>query len=89
MYIKKVIIWLAVVCLILIGANVARAGYIELKGADVLEKGTCIYNEKRFLCVIVKLEDIIYVVLLDQKGEYAIYVVGEKESTLLWLRDSV
>jgi hypothetical protein len=39
------------------------------------------------VCVIVSKDDKVYVVLLDRKGEYEIYLVTEKESVLIWARD--
>jgi hypothetical protein len=67
----------------------ALANPPDLKGADVLAKAPCVHNEKHFLCVAVLLEDDVYVVLLDAKGEYEIYLVTEKESVLIWYRDAV
>ena len=87
--VRKVVLCLLLIALILVGLSMARAGYIDLKGADVLQQSRCVHNGNPYVCVIVQLEDKVYVVLLDRKGEYAIYIVGETESTLLWVRDGV
>jgi hypothetical protein len=86
-------IWKIIICvLFIIGCLMVfdtLAGYVDLRGADVVGSSPCIHNNKQFLCVAVEQDGKTYVVLLDKKGEYAIYLVGEKESVLIWYRDSV
>ena len=65
----------------------ASAQFVDLKGGNVLEKGECVQYGKPYVCVIVSKDDNVYVVLLDRKGEYEIYLVTEKESVLIWARD--
>lgn len=87
--IRKVVFMLAFICLLLVGLNVARAEYIDLKGADVIGQTRCTKDNKIFICVVVEFKDVKYLVLIDRKGEYEIYLVGEKETTLIWSRDSI
>ena len=78
------------ICLIVIIFGfwlIEASAYVDLKGANVLEKGECVQYGKPYVCVIVSKDDKVYVVLLDRKGEYEIYLVTEKESVLIWARD--
>ena len=67
----------------------AQAAYIDLTGGDVVAKASCTKDKKDFLCVAVAHNDLIFVVLVDEKGEYEIYLVQEKESVLIWARDMI
>ena len=88
MKIVKAIIW-GLVILILLWLFTAHAEYVDLHQSALLEKANCVHNEKHFVCVLVAHDDDVYVVLLDAKGEYEIYLVTEKESVLIWYRDAV
>lgn len=87
--IRKVAFCVLVIVIILLSPFLVYAQYVDLKGADVLEKGNCVQYGKPYVCVIVSLDAKVYVVLLDRKGEYEIYLVTEKESVLIWARDWV
>ena len=67
----------------------ARADYIDLEGADVLHAGRCVDNGKQFMCALLDFKGNNYFVLVDQKGEYAIYLSTEKGMELIWSRASV
>jgi len=86
--IAKAIAW-GLIILICLWLASAHAQYVDLKGGDVLEQGRCIKDTKPYVCVVVRLDAKVYVVLLDRKGEYEIYLVTEKESVLIWYRDWV
>lgn len=86
--IVKAIAW-GLIILISLWLISAHAQFVDLKGGDVLAKAPCVHNEKHFLCVLVAHDNDVYVVLLDAKGEYEIYLVTEKESVLIWYRDAV
>jgi len=67
----------------------AQATYINLEGGDVVAKSQCRLNNKMFTCIVVSHKDLIFVVLLDKKGEYEIYLVQQEGSVLIWSRDSI
>lgn len=67
----------------------AQASYIDLSSGEAIAKAQCTHHEKVFTCLLVFHNDLVFVVLLDQKGEYEIYLVDEKESTLIWARNSI
>ena len=87
--IRKVAFCVLVLIVILTLPFWAHAEWVDLKGANVLEKGECVQYGKLYVCVIVSKDDKVYVVLLDRKGEYEIYLVTETESVLIWARDWV
>lgn len=64
--------------------------YIDLsKGGEVMQTATCIYNKKVYLCAHVLYQGNHYIVFADEQGEYMIFHKTEKETKLLWARDSV
>ena len=67
-----------------------RADYIDLRGSEVLNQGQCKHTDGRvYLCVAVSNGGKFYNVLLDEKGEVAIYIINERKALLLWARSSV
>jgi len=87
--IRRVVICLTLIALILIGLNVARAEYPPIEGGDVLAKVPCQKGGKQFLCVVVKVKDDSYMVLIDQKGEHSIYKSVKDKAVLVWSRATV
>lgn len=65
------------------------AMFINLDEAEVIGQSNCLYYGRPFVCVAVKNEGKTYVVLLDRKGEYAIYEVQGDKAILIWSRDTV
>jgi hypothetical protein len=67
----------------------AGATYIDLRKGVVIAKAPCKDSGKQYTCVGVELDDEVYVVLLDNKGEFAIYLLSENGPELIWARDLV
>lgn len=67
----------------------AHATYVDLTGGDVLAKAPCERNGKKYLCVLVTHNDLTYVSVIDQKGEYEIYLLEGENMELIWSRDMV
>ena len=78
----RIVFCLLIIIFVLWLTTLAHAEWVDLKGGDLLEQGKCIKDKKPYVCAIVRLETKVYVVLLDRKGEYEIYLVTEKESVL-------
>ncbi len=66
-----------------------NAAYIDLSGGDVVAKALCTKEKKQYLCVAVSHNDLMFVVLVDEKGEYEIYLAEDDKSTLIWARDMI
>lgn len=69
--------------------STAHAERIDLEGGDVVRQAICTQGKKKMLCVAVQKDGKLYVVALDEKGEYAIYWISPKGNILLWSRNSV
>ncbi len=70
--------------------GVVRADYIDLQGSDIVSKGLCKHSDgKVYLCVSVVKDGKDYNVLLDHKGEVAIYIIIDGKAQLFWARNSV
>ena len=69
--------------------SLAHAEKPDLDDADVVRTARCTQGKKVMLCVAVKKDDNLYVVVLDEKGEYAIYWISPKGNVLIWGRDTV
>ncbi len=69
--------------------SLAHAEKPELEGGDVVRQAICTQGKKQMLCVAVKKDDKLYIVALDEKGEYAIYWISPEGNVLLWSRSSV
>lgn len=67
----------------------AHASYVDLSEGNVVAKAMCQRNGKQFLCVIVTHKDLTYAVIIDQKGEYEIYLQEGDELKLIWARDMI
>lgn len=87
--IRKVVFMLAFIAVLLVCANVARAEYPPIEGGDILAKVPCQKGGKQFLCVVVKVKDDSYMVLIDQKGEHSIYKSVKDKAVLVWSRATV
>jgi hypothetical protein len=73
-------------CMLMVTAHAEKP---QLIGGSVERHAICTQNGKNLLCVVVRKDDKLYVVALDEKGEYVIYLVKDKETVLLWARDSI
>lgn len=70
--------------------GVARADYIDLRGSAVVSQGQCKHTDSRiYLCVAVTKDEKVYNILLDEKGEVAIYLITNGKAELIWARSSV
>lgn len=70
--------------------GVAHADYIDLAGSAVVSQGQCKHTDGRvYLCVAVSNNEKVYNVLLDEKGEVAIYLINQGKAQLIWARGSV
>jgi hypothetical protein len=67
----------------------AHAEKPDLEGGDVVREAWCTQGKKKLLCVAVKKDDKLYVVVLDEKGEYAIYWISPEGNVFLWGRDAI
>ena len=67
----------------------AHAEYINLEEGEVIRQAICTQGKKKMLCVAVQKDNKLYVVVLDEKGEYSIYWISPKGNVLLWARDSI
>jgi len=67
----------------------AQASYIDLSGGDIVAQSKCNYNKKEMYCLLVEHKELLFVVLLDEKGEYQIYLIEEEATTLIWSRNSI
>lgn len=75
--------------LLSLALSTAQAEYIDLTGGDVVRQAVCTQGKKKMLCVAVKKDDKLYVVMLDEKGEYAIYWISPEGNVFLWGRDTI
>jgi len=69
--------------------STAHAEKPELEGGDVVRQAMCTQGKKQMLCVAVKKDDKLYIVALDEKGEYAIYWISPEGTILLWGRELI
>lgn len=69
--------------------SIAWAEKPDLEGGDVVRQAICTQGKKKMLCVAVKKDDKLYVVALDEKGEYAIYWISPEGNVFLWGRDTI
>lgn len=68
----------------------AKAQYIDLKKGQVVNQGICKHTDRKvYQCLAVIRDDKTYNVLIDEKGEVAIYLVTKQGAMLIWARDSV
>lgn len=67
----------------------AHAEKPDLEGGDVIREAWCTQGKKKLLCVAVKKDEKLYVVMFDEKGEYAIYWVSPTGNIFLWGRDTI
>lgn len=67
----------------------AHAEYIDLTDGDILLRQMCTKDRVLYLCVTVKKNNKLYGVLLDKKGECAIYEIKDDKLHLIWARESV
>lgn len=66
-----------------------QAEYINLEGGDIVRQAVCTHNKKKLLCVAVKKDDKLYVVVFDEKGELSITWISSKGDILIWARDAI
>lgn len=59
----------------------------NLEGGDIVRQAICTQSKKKMVCVAVQKEGKLYVVALDEKGEYAIYEISPTGNILLWGRE--
>ena len=62
--------------------------YINLIKQGTTAKIKYVQNGKTFTGLAVTHKDLVFMVLIDEKGEYEIYLIEEDTSTLIWSRDS-
>ena len=82
---------ICVIFIILFGMSECKAEYIDLSvGGEIVDVGKCRHNDgKVYECVAVSHKEKAYFVLLDEKGEKAIYLIKDGKAVLLWTRDSI
>lgn len=61
----------------------------QLEGGTVVREAWCTQGKKKLLCVAVKKDDKLYVVMFDEKGEYAIYWISPTGNIFLWGRNTI
>ena len=69
--------------------SISHAEKPDLEGGDIVRQAICTQGKKKLLCVAVKKDDKLYVVMLDEKGEYAIYWISPTGNIFLWGRDTI
>ena len=67
----------------------AHAEKPDLENGDVVREAWCTQGKKKLLCVAVKKDEKLYVVIFDEKGEYAIYWISPEGNVFLWGRDTI
>ena len=75
--------------ILMVLSSIAHAEYINLEEGTVVRQAICTQGKKKMLCVAVKKNDKLYVVALDEKGEYAIYEISQTGNILLWGRETI
>ena len=75
--------------LLLMVLSTARAEKPDLEGGDVIRQALCSQGKKKLLCVAVKKDDKLYVVVFDEKGELSITWISPKGNIFLWGRDII
>lgn len=61
----------------------------DLEKGIVVRQSTCMAGKQKLLCVAVKVDDKLYVVYIDGKGEHSIYWISPKGDILIYSRGSV
>jgi hypothetical protein len=69
--------------------STAQAEKPELEGGDVVRQALCTHGKQKVLCVAVKKDDKLYVVVIDEKGELSITWIAPKGNVMVWSRDSI
>ena len=69
--------------------SLAHAEYIDLEGGDVVRQALCSHKGKKLLCVAVKKDGKLYVVIYDEKGELSITWISPKGDIFLWGRNVI
>ena len=67
----------------------AHAEKPDLEGGTVVREAWCTQGKKKMLCVAVHKDEKLYVVMFDEKGEYAIYWISPEGNVFLWGRDTI
>lgn len=66
-----------------------HADYINLTGAKILAQGMCEDSKKVVMCAVLEFKGENYVAMVDEKGEYKIFIIKDDKPELIWSRDSV
>lgn len=67
----------------------AHAERPPLEEGVVVRQSTCMSGKQKVTCVAVMVKDLLYVVMVDGKGEHSIYWISPKGDVLVWSRSSV
>lgn len=90
MKLKHLAVAVIVVAIGLLLLPKARAEYVDLKqgGMIVAQPMRCDEGGHLLVCVLVDYQNKHYLVSLDQKGEYQMFLLENDVPTLIWSRDS-
>jgi len=69
--------------------SIAHAERPDLESGTVVRQSTCMAGKQKLLCVAVKVDDKLYVVYIDGKGEHSIYWISPKGDILIYSRSSI
>lgn len=85
----KVVITIIIAIVFALGMTRARAEYIDLNKGKVTLVVPCEYQGKEYACVGVEKDEVKYLALIDDKGEFAIFIVeeGVEDPKPIWRRD--
>lgn len=76
--------------LLLLCATSASAGYVNIDKGVVVEVAKCELYETLYDCLVVSLEEKLYLLVVDQKGKKLEYSIDDNGSLhLIWNRDSI
>lgn len=79
-------LFLLILSMVLFSAHAERP---SLEKGIVVRQSTCMAGKQKLLCIAVKVDDKLYVVYIDGKGEHSIYWVSHKGDILIWSRSSI
>jgi len=92
MKINRKVVAVAVIFAILffLGNTPSKAQYIDLtQGGVIISQPMRCDEDRPLACVVVLKDDVRYLVVLDAKGEYKIYVLDGDVLKLLWHRETI
>lgn len=75
--------------LLLLAVSSVHAERPDLERGIVIRQSTCMAGKIKLICVAVMVDDKLYKVYLDEKGERTIYWLSPKGDVLVYSRSSV